>query len=353
MSAGRMEKCSIEHVGKQRNGKPRFWCKTHQQSATGRNGVRLAECAGALVATKEPKSLELDAQGYGGGIALWGAVEAVYDTSLMPPEIGIHVHARGTKDGTKEIDDTFDVVIVRLAADDQQAVITGDTAISFYLSRFLNRNIKLLRCSHCGEVHLDAGYFAVKPHRRHMCQACGRNFNDSERAISNPVALFHALQKSVAPIRAPRNLDIKQTSYPGGMQIWASNPALLWTSDRPEEAGLHIHLFDSDGAIVKDDTFDRVLIDGVELNEAHVQYFMAQQALPHLSEKIVSLVCPRCEMPHFDIGELAFFPHAEHTCDDCGQRFVSNRRRKLVVSNPFVAIRASLLANRQSIDARR
>jgi transposase-like protein/DNA-directed RNA polymerase subunit RPC12/RpoP len=347
MSADQPEKCSIEHIGKQRNGRPRYWCRTHRSSATGHNGARLSACHALLKAHKPPKVLELDASAHPGGVALWGAVEAVYDTSSMPPEIGIHVHARASADGRKEVDDTFDNVVVTLSQT-ERATITGDTAISFYLSRFLKRNVKLLHCPHCNEAHLDAGYFAVNPHRRHMCQACGRQFNDSEKSISNPVALLQVVQQNVQPIRAPRNLNVQQTSYPGGIQIWASNPALLWTSDRPEEAGLHIHLYDSHVDIVIDDTFDHVVLDGVELNEDHIQYFMAQQALPYLSDKVVSLICPRCEKAHFDIGDLAFSPHREHTCDYCNEKFVSKGRRKLVVSNPFEAVRKSLRANWQS-----
>jgi hypothetical protein len=82
---------------------------------------------------------------------------------------------------------------------------------------------------------------------------------------------------------------------------------------------------------------------------------MAQQALPHLSDKVVSLVCAGCGTPHFDVGDLAFFPHSEHTCGRCGLKFISNGRRKLVVSNPFVAVRASLsqVANQIRTDARR
>jgi hypothetical protein len=138
MCGNQREQCSIEHVGKQRNGKPRYWCRTHQSSATGRHGVRLSACAGAANASRVSKVLELDASAHPGGIALWGAVLAVYDTSSMPPEIGIHVHARAIREGDKQIDDTFDTVVVKLSPD-EQAIITGDTAISFYLSRFLNR----------------------------------------------------------------------------------------------------------------------------------------------------------------------------------------------------------------------
>ena len=347
MPPSRRKNCSIEHVGKQRNGNPRYWCKTHQCSATGPHGARLRVCVVASKPVKSPKVLELDAQAHPGGIALWGAVEAVYDTSSMPPEIGIHVHARSTQHGQKEIDDTFDAVVVKLSST-EQANITGETAISFYLSRFLKRGVKLLRCPHCGEAHLDAGYFAVKPHRKHMCQGCGRHFNDTEKSISNPVALLQVVQRNVPPVRAPRTLDVEQASYSGGVQIWASNPALVWTSDRPEEAGLHIHLYDVQGNLTVDDTFDHVVLDGIELNETHIQYFMAQQALSYLSDKIVNLVCPKCDTPHFDVGDLAFFPHIEHTCDQCGEKFISNGRRKLVVSNPFVSVRARLLAGHQS-----
>lgn len=354
MSADRREKCSIEHIGKQRNGKPRYWCRTHRSSATGHNGVRLSECRGSAKAHKPLKMLELDASAYPGGVALWGAVEAVYDTSSMPPEIGIHVHARAAAGEQKEVDDTFDSVVVVLSPA-ERATITGDTAIGFYLSRFLKRIVKLLHCPHCQEAHLDAGYFAINPHRRHMCQACGRQFNDSEKSISNPVALLQIAQQNVEPIRAPRTLHVEQASYPGGVQIWASNPALLWTSGRSEEAGLHVHLYDAHGDIVVDDTFDRVTLDGTELNEEHIQYFMAQQALPYLSDKVISLTCPRCEQAHFDTGDLAFSPHREHTCEHCNANFVSRGRRKLVVSNPFEAIRIGLKANWQihQVDVRR
>src|SRR5260370_35457750 len=105
--------CSIEHVGKQRNGKPRFWCSVHQSSATGRYGIRLPACEGAYLDKAETrKILELDPADYPGGIALWGAVDAAYDTTSLKPESGIHVHARERSDGGKEIDDTFDAVVI-------------------------------------------------------------------------------------------------------------------------------------------------------------------------------------------------------------------------------------------------
>ena len=74
MSADQPEQCSVEHVGKQRNGTPRYWCRKHQSSATGMHGARLSKCAGAAKANRAQKALELDATAHPGGIALWGAV---------------------------------------------------------------------------------------------------------------------------------------------------------------------------------------------------------------------------------------------------------------------------------------
>lgn len=30
-----------------------------------------------------------------------------------------------------------------------------------------------LTCPECGELHIDAGEFAVRPHHTHACQSCG------------------------------------------------------------------------------------------------------------------------------------------------------------------------------------
>src|SRR5437870_2815779 len=106
--------CEIEGVGKQRNGKPRYWCRTHQASATGKYGRRLERCEGAYKAANEHDALELDPAAYPGGIAVWGAVLPVYDSTSLPAEEGVHVHARREPDGHKEIDGTFHTVALRV-----------------------------------------------------------------------------------------------------------------------------------------------------------------------------------------------------------------------------------------------
>jgi transposase-like protein len=345
--------CSVEQVGKQRNGKPRYWCSVHQASATGRFGAKLDICEGAYrdVATRNP--IEIDPADYPGGVALWGAVKPVYDTSGLPPETGIHVHARGAGRDDKQIDQTFDSVVVhqrRDLLDGDRILITSEVAVNYYLSRFANRELRFLRCPRCDEVHLDSGFFAVKPHRRHLCHGCGQYFNDDQKGVSNPIAGLRASPilpiSDVAPVRPDRPLQISQTDYPGGIQTWACNPALIWTAERPEEEGLHVHAFGAPGQIAIDETFSSVCIDGVQLNEDHVKYFMAQQALPHMSGKVVALSCPKCKHPHFDVGDKAFFPHIRHECESCDAEFSSSGRRRLVVSNPFVT-------TRQELDSRR
>jgi transposase-like protein len=344
--------CRIEQVGKQRNGKPRFWCSVHHASATGRYGARLSTCEGAYRDSNRGKALELNPYDYPGGVALWGAVPAVYDTTNLAPELGIHVHARNESASVKEIDDTFEAVTIccqRDLLDQSRAVITREAAVSYYITRFLKRDITHLFCPHCSELHLDSNFFAVKPHRRHLCHGCGRYFQDDRKAVANPIHLIRAkfslFQNDRAPVRAPRTLHLCQKDFLGGIQVWASNPALLWTAERPEEEGLHIHAFDERGEYMIDETYASVKIDNIDLDEMHVQYYMAQSALPYLASKVASLNCPRCGSAHFDQGEDAFFPHKQHPCESCGHSFSTPGRRRLIVGNPFAETRKELARN--------
>lgn len=343
--------CLIEAVGKQRNGKPRYWCTAHGAPATGRYGSRLSECESAYRDKVDGTSFALEADKYPGGVGLWGSVEAVIDTTGFEPERGIHVHAREEVGGDKVIDGTFDAVTLALRRqslfDERKAFITSETAVAYYVSRFMDRDIGSLFCVYCGEAHLDAGWFAVKPHHRHLCHGCGKIFAVPESGISNPIMAMRAAladDDSKREIRrSTKSLNIRQADYPGGLQIWASNPALLWTSPKPEEEGIHVHAFDGvNSKPDPDDTFTEVVIDGVRLNEGQLRFFMAQRSLPYLAHKVVNLSCPTCGEPHCDVGEEAFMPHKRHQCHHCNAIFDTPGRRKNVVSNPFLDTIAEL-----------
>jgi transposase-like protein len=336
-SRGRRD-CLIESVGKQRNGNSRYWCTVHRSPATARYGKRMDTCEGAYREGGGGEILEIDPADYPGGIALWGAVDPVYDTMGIPAEKGIHVHARREPLGAKVHDKSFSEVRVPYARDlieRRYASITQETGVAYYLSRFLGRHITTLYCTYCGDAHLDAEWFAIKPHRRHLCHGCGRQFS-AERSISNPVMAVRDFYRDFDRVieRASEVLVAKQADYPGGMQIWASNPAILWTASTPEHDGIHVHA-DGYGHFV-DETFDRVVLDGIELNEQHLRLYMAQKAVAYLADKVVSINCPDCGLAHCDVGDDAFRPHQRHICHDCGAEFVTPGRRKLVVSNPFV-----------------
>lgn len=339
-------RCEISNVGKTRNGKPRWWCTKHEAPATGRYGTRLKECESAHLDQDNLKKLDLDPRVFPGGIGIWGAVEPVFDTSGRNDSPGVHVHARSEVGGEKDIDDTFDAVIMIAQTDLFRSLpisITQQAAVAFYISQFLNFEMKHIFCVKCGALHLDLGYFATHPHKKHLCHSCGKYFLDSEKGISNPIMYFRTLSDTFQSNRnlkkSDRPLEISQSDYPGGLKIWASNPALIWTAERHEEEGIHIHAYkDSTGAPVLDETFGYVSIDGLELNYRQVAQLMAQKTLDHLRKKVISIRCPACNLPHFDDGVDGVTPHKNHECHRCGETFQNPGQRKLVVSNPIIDI---------------
>jgi len=48
---------------------------------------------------------------------------------------------------------------------------------------------------------------------------------------------------SQKPVPAGRTLRVRQQEYPGGVQIWGSNPAIIWSAEKAEEEGIHVHAF--------------------------------------------------------------------------------------------------------------
>jgi transposase-like protein len=301
------------------------------------------------------KVLELNPADYSGGIAIWGALPALYDTtSNHLPENGIHVHARHKLGGVKVIDDTFDVVSVQIGKDKTQDgtfTISSEDATSYNIASILKKRLKYLRCPACGSVHSDTGCHAVTYHQKHQCQICGTEFNDSEPSISNPIMLLKELTGDTQQDRPVREfsdcrLELQQHELAGGVQIWGSNPAILWTSSKLEESGIHVHGFRKSGNSPSiDETFSFVSIDGTILDPEMVRYLMAQESLPYLRSYLTSLSCPECGTPHFDKFDMATIPHSIHVCDNCHTQFSFGDKTTLTISNPLIDIRATLQTN--------
>lgn len=345
--------CNIVDVGRRRDGGTRYWCLEHHANATAKYGKPAKNCVAADDLPISPAdTLDLDFKRYPGGVGLWGSVPAVYDTSKQPTDRGIHVHARLTANGTKVIDHTYRKLRIPLTTDllsDGWAEVDEIDAINYMVSSVFGMEMISVSCGHCRFPHLDRDWFSVHPHRRHQCHGCGKQFSDVVVGIGNPIVTIRQLLGTgqAGQVPAPRTKSIRQCDYPGGIQIWGSNPAIVWTSGSAEETGVHLHGFVSGEEDMPplDDTFTQVTIDGIKLDAVQVRIYMAQSAMPHLEGRVVNLVCPKCKHDHFDEGVLAFTPHIEHECGHCGAVFRAKTQTKKTIGNPFVAVRHELAAN--------
>jgi hypothetical protein len=340
-----LKKCKIVPVSKRRDGGTRYWCLEHRADATAKYGRRASRCRYAHIPPIAPQEvLKLNIDEFRGGVAVWGAVPPIYDTTLQSVSRGVHVHARSVVSGNKKIDETYRAV--HLVSDRTELLRAGFhiselDAIYYMVASVFGFRMKYVECTFCSFPHLDKDWFSLHPHRRHLCAGCGRIFRDVETGIGNPVikaqeALGVKAQRAKS---AGRGKSIRQADYPGGIQVWGSNPAIFWDSPQREEAGIHLHALSEDGAeTLIDETFSRVKIDGIALDPEMVRTFMAQSTLPHIADRIVDLSCPRCDEPHFDTGELAFTPHEIRRCLHCGSEIRSRSRLRKVISNPVVGI---------------
>jgi len=293
--------------------------------------------------------LDLDPTLYPGGVGIWGALPAIYDTTTLPVEHGVHVHARRAPMRAKEIDASYGEV--RVVFGSSSTTITEASATPYVAGAVLGLPIREVACPSCGVAHLDAERFAVRPHQRHLCQACGFEFLEADRSIGNPIITAKKKLGDVALSRPttpglPGPLRIKQSDphFSGGILIWASNPAILWTAQRNEAEGIHVHAFKAGTALpVVDDTYQRVEIDGISINPMMARVFMVQQSLPYLSGAIQPLTCTQCGADHFDeAAPFAVEPHRNHPCAACGFVFVTSSP---VVSNPIASVLAQLYSS--------
>lgn len=96
--------CDVIAIVRRRDGGTRSWCRAHRADATAKGGTLARNCCAAdpvPIRTEEIQPLDLNK--YLSGVALWGAVPAVYDTTRLPMDRSIHVHARLTPESEKEV----------------------------------------------------------------------------------------------------------------------------------------------------------------------------------------------------------------------------------------------------------
>jgi hypothetical protein len=334
--------CNIVSVGKRRDGGTRYWCLEHRADATAKYGRRSRECRYAHIPRiSASETVTIDVDKYSGGVGIWGAVPPVFDTTTLGIDRGIHVHARRDPRGDKEIDQTYRRV--RIKSGDISVDIDELDAIYFMVSMIFGKEPKEVICTYCTASHLDKDWFSVHPHRRHLCAACGKHFRDDKVAIGNPAAtIASALGGRPDSKHASKTLMLRQKDYPGGIRLWGSNNAIVWTAKKAELTGIHVHAYKvaetspDPGDI--DETFGAVTIDDVALDPEAVRIYMAQMALPHLAARVVAGMCEDCGTLAFDRGDAALVPSSGRTCNRCQGHLQTQSRFRKVVANPLIGV---------------
>jgi len=289
--------CDFVKCGKFRNGKDRWWCRTHQVHWGTKADIQQAEqslesiirCANAsqpMNYTKEPFVLSPD--NYAGGVGVWAALPTAVNTTSEHDlrKAQIHVHVRPDIASNKLIDRNYAAIVVVCPEHGallqnisiKRVVISPPSAIAYLEALIKKLPLGTLYCSRCNHPHLDLGDFAVNPHKKHFCGNCGSDSNWSKEAIvSSPLKeLADNLNKNSKFIQSDRAIDLRDYSD-SQFKIWASTPAILWTSDLPQEEGIHVHIY-RDGKKVVDDTFGQVTnVDGVAMErEALLQEMLSK-----------------------------------------------------------------------------
>lgn len=324
--------CDIGFEVLQRSGKPNWWCRTHGLPASAPDGAALERCPGAWF-EPVPDELRLELDFRRGEVAVWGVVPAALTVGTPPATEGkVHVHWRLRPEGPKEIDRSFDLVLLRNG--DRELLVEGMAAVAFSMSELSGREMTPLTCPHCGGQHIDELKFATYPHHKHVCNSCGRSFWDrTGPSVSNPLARAHEVL-DVAPAPSPvlvnRALELDSRSY-GSLMLWPSNSAIVSTMSRPEEVGVHVHAWGSAGDLLIDETHSPVTLDGTQIDERALRSLALQRALAH-GAPIVSMDCSSCGSALVSPSDSWIEPVTVHECSECGATMQTRRR---VFLNPL------------------
>ncbi len=273
--------CDIVGAGKMRNGKGRWWCRTHQRhwgtkadiADASQNGLmRCSNHAQPMSYVVNPKHISIQDHAE---VGIWCSMPPALTDKGTPPQRRpkIHVHVREQPAQKKTIDQDFKALSLHYNSNDNlfgsteitKVHLTPPSALEFVLALEFGKAMGCINCRDCGYPHLDLGDFARKAHSKHLCGNCGRdNTWSSEPLASTPLKPLHD-QFSQANTYDDVATQINLDEYAGlPFQIWASTPAVLWTAKRAQERGIHVHIY-KDGDYLIDDTYGTVIYKGKEL----------------------------------------------------------------------------------------
>lgn len=270
--------CDFVEAGKFRHGKDRWWCRTHQCHWGTKADLAAAQQSGKMICANHTQSMcyvkspyEIDLTSYA-EIGIWCSLPAAITSSGYVPERPpkIHLHVRKSEDSEKIIDGDFNAISLIYRASSElfgnqqisRVHLTPPAAFEFLKCVTNSVEMDCVNCSHCGYPHLDLGSFAATPHRKHFCGNCGRDSTWSKKAIvSTPLKPIHDQFSSASKFITPQTHlsidDYKDCNF----VLWASTPAIVWTGNRPQQQGIHVHI-SRDGRRIVDETFGEVTYKG-------------------------------------------------------------------------------------------
>ena len=269
--------CHIIPCGKFRNGSPRWYCKTHQlhwgtkadYAAVPDSGeIRCGNHAMRMSYVVNP--LDIEFQDFE-EIGIWCSLPpALSSEPIKKRSPRIHVHKRFLDQARKTLDKDFSAIVCsynqKMDLFESQEItkiqVTPPAAFEFVRSIEEEYKVDCISCKKCGYPHLDLGSFARTPHKKHFCGNCG---NDSiwspSPIVSTPLKPLHdQFSKSNTYIVPDRRLNLDDHA---GLrfELWSSTPAVVWTADRPQEKGIHVHVYEGARRVI-DDTFGEVIYQG-------------------------------------------------------------------------------------------
>lgn len=192
-----------------------------------------------------------------GELGLWCSLPAALSSHPIARRAPrLHLHVRPTSGGPKLLDTDIDALFVRASNEGRPGVpiqfrVTPTTAFAFVRSGYSNRfeSYSCPRCPNTELVFPDS----ISVRSGHTCSNCGRE------TAATVTTLLPAQNSSEFEI-PHRELDLDQLdgcTY----TIWASTPALIWTAQRPQEIGIHVHVERGTDRII-DETFGSVWLHG-------------------------------------------------------------------------------------------
>lgn len=286
--------CQIIPAGKFRHGASRWYCKTHQMHWGSKADFAAASKSGDVKCSNHLTKmsyvidpLEIEFKDFE-EIGIWCSLPpGLSSEEIIPRAPKIHVHKRFSGNQEKAIDDDFDAVVCSYNQDlglfentnITKIQITPPAAFEFVRSIEEEREMSCVSCKKCGYPHLDLGDFAERAHKKHFCGNCGNDsIWSSAPIVSTPLKPLHdQFSNSNTYVYPNRTLNLDKYSE-NKFKIWASSPAVVWTANRPQEKGLHVHVY-GDKCRVVDDTFTTVVYQGNELKREEIWANMVRSTL--------------------------------------------------------------------------